>query len=352
MRIAIDATTICDRAGNVRAGIEQYTWSLISAFSAMKTEHRFDVFVPASFPHARALDLQQGQSAMRVSRLPSRVPLWSRHVWLPFLLRMHRADVLFSPCGQLPLLWRGKSVVTVHDLFIFEHPDWFPDGAAQAFSTRVVVPSSLSRAHEIVAVSAATKHDLVRVFPTVTAHISVVPEAVTIPRQIDETALTKFYLPGEPVLYVGTVEPRKNLVNAIRAFEMFLKNKPDSAKTARFVIAGRLGWKTSAVEREIARVNAAFAREAPHGPIANVGPITEKEKWALLAHADVFFYPSFAEGFGLPVLEAMAAYSPVICSDIPSLRELAGDAALFVDPLDTEVMALAIAQCLLVPEGP
>jgi len=128
-----------------------------------------------------------------------------------------------------------------------------------------------------------------------------------------------------------------------------LRQHPECVSTVRFILAGKKGWGTEEVSRLVQEVNQVWSDLAPEGVIQFLGAVTEEEKWILLARASVFVFPSFDEGFGLPVLEAMAVGTPVIASRAEAIVEVGGDAVMCVD--DVESFALAMAQCLLLPEG-
>lgn len=355
MRIAIDGTTLCAPDGTRGAGIEHYSWAITLALLRSGSSHDFVVSTPPSLGRARRQELMR--TGAKVKLLPSWGPqlsFFSRHAVLPLRFLLRRPDVLFSPFGQLPLGWRGKCVVTVHDLAIYTHPEWFP--AHQDFSTRTVVPRSLGRATQVIAVSRATQESLHGLFPSTAGRVHVVPEGVGLSEAYEAlegslSANTRFPFDREFVLFLGTVEPRKNLQNAFRAFHAFLESRPEQATQVRFVVAGKKGWNTQETEEEFVRVNQAWKQVEPNGVIQFLGPVTEEEKWHLLARASCLLYPSLDEGFGLPLLEAMAVGTPVIASNRGALPEVGGDAAVYVDPEDVEAMSFALTQCLLIPEG-
>ncbi|MBI4435567.1 glycosyltransferase family 4 protein [Candidatus Uhrbacteria bacterium] len=354
MRIAIDGTTLCAPDGSRGAGIEHYSWSITKALLREGKEHDFFISTPPGLNRVRRQDLLETEA--RVTLLPSwgpRLSCVSRHAILPLRFMLRRPDVLFSPFGQIPLGWRGKSVVTVHDLAIYEHPEWFP--SQQSFATRVVVPKSLERATQIIAVSSATQHKLHELMSATDGRVQVVHEGVDLSEAYAalsgaETSV-RFPFDREFVLLLGTIEPRKNLLNAFRAFHAFLQSRPEQASQVRFIVAGKKGWHTREIEEELVAINQAWKGAEPNGVIQFLGPVTEEEKWNLLARASCLLYPSWDEGFGLPLLEAMAVGTPVIASNRGALPEVGGDAAVYVDPEDIEAMSFALIQCLLVPEG-
>jgi len=355
MKIAIDGTTLCGPDGSRGAGIEHYTWNIVTALVQSTQDHEFYIATPPALNRIRRAELEAlGPHVVIIPSFGPKLSFVSRHGLLPLRMGIRRPDVLFSPFGQVPLAWRGRSVITVHDLAIYEHPEWFED--RQDFSTRILVPKSLERADAIIAVSAATEQKLHEIFPFTESVTHVVHEGVDLNdaysalEQMDSVS-TRFPYDRDFVFYLGTVEPRKNLVHAFRAFDRFLQSRPEQAGEVRFIVAGKKGWHTQEIEQELMRVNHAWADVEPNGVIQFLGPVTEQEKWTLMARASCLLYPSYDEGFGLPVLEAMAVGTPVITSNRGALPEVGGDAAMYVEPEDVEAMSLALTQCLLVPEG-
>lgn len=349
MRIAIDARTICDAGGGPGAGIEHYTWSTIFTLVRRYPRDRFLIFVPSALPADRCLELLAGCRNAQLLAVPSKPPVIGRHVLMPLIAFAWRAEALWCPTPHLPAWWPGASVVTVHDLAIFAHPEWFPNGDATSVSTKRLVPRALRRAARIVAVSQFAARQVEGVVPGAFGKVDVVHPGVTVPSQVTGTA--RFDLPGEFVLCLGTIEPRKNLVGAIQAFDRFLSAHPERVERLRLVLAGKWGWKTEEVRAVLDETNAAWNHLAPDGIVHALGPVTEDEKWELLSRASALFMPSFEEGFGLPALEAMALGIPVICSNHGALPEVVGDTGLLCSPDDGEEMALLLAQVLLMPEA-
>jgi glycosyltransferase involved in cell wall biosynthesis len=304
------------RDGSQGAGIEHYTRMISSAL------------------------LRLAPDQMHVVLPIGNIPFISRHAIVPLLARMSGSDILLCPSGQIPLGWFGRSAIVIHDLAIYEHPEWFP-GSGSLLDAR-----SIRRAETIIAVSDATRQQIARLFPDAAGKIVVVHPGVETP------TLARGRVGQEDiVLFVGTIEPRKNLVNAIAAFDAFLRMRPERSLTTRFVIAGKTGWKAEPVLEAIEQTNAAWMRKAGGNVIRPLGYVTEDEKRSLYAQASCLFFPSLYEGFGLPALEAMAVGTPVIVSDRGALPEVCGDAALYVDPENVEQMALALTQCTMLPDA-
>ncbi|MBI4713909.1 glycosyltransferase family 4 protein [Candidatus Uhrbacteria bacterium] len=341
MRIFFDGTTLCAKDGSTGAGIEHYTCSIVYALSRENESDEIFIFVPREFSLHKQSELIGGTNNVKIVRpiLP-RIPFLSRHVFLPIRALILRADVFFSPFGQLPLLWKWKSVITIHDVLIYDHPEWFPDEMKDSFSTRFIVPWSIARAQKIICVSKWTQQRLHARFPESQTKTQVIPEGVTLGSHKDIEHNIRFPFDRDYILLLGTIEPRKNLSNAFTAFEKFIFTHPEQKSNVRLIIAGKYGWKAQEI-----------MQSAVSSEIHFLGPVTEEEKWFLLSRASCLFFPSYEEGFGLPILEAMSVGTPVITSRRGALEEVGGDVVIYTDPEDVEEMSLAIAQCVLVPEG-
>lgn len=261
-------------------------------------------------------------------RLPLPVELWAGRLDL-----FHAADFALPP--TLP---GARAVVTVHDLAFERHPQDTMPGMLRYL--RAVVPRSVRRADHVIADSEATRRDLLDLYGAPPDKVSVVYPGVEArfnptPREGEQAALrAKYNLPVAPiVLAVGTMQPRKNHLRLVQAFAQ-------AAGDAVLVIAGGRGWGYDAVHAEVARLGLQSRVIFP-------GYIDDADLPALYRAAVVFAYPSLYEGFGLPVLEALACGVPVITSNVSSLPEVTGpDAALLVDPLDVDGLAAAIARLL------
>jgi glycosyltransferase involved in cell wall biosynthesis len=240
------------------------------------------------------------------------VRFFGRHLLLPRRVRALQPDVFFAPAGHLPLLACGApEVVTVHDLAIYRHPEWFPAG--QPLATKIVVPRSLRRARRLIAVSANTARDTSELFGVEPERITVVHHGVS-PR-FEPAGGKRDY-----VLFVGTIEPRKNLETLLAAWAGVRTDLP-------LAIAGGWGWREAEIRRRI---------ESLGSRVRLLGPIAPEALPELYAGAVCLAHPAWYEGFGMTVLEAMASGAPVVCANTSSLPEVAGDAALLLDPGDVE----------------
>jgi glycosyltransferase involved in cell wall biosynthesis len=338
MRIAVDYTSAVRQA----AGIGRYTRGLVSAATQLDHENQYVLLVaggsskpPQPLSVAANLDwrpIPASDRALAILWHRLRLPLFA-DVWAG------GADLFHSPDFTLPPLWRAKGILTVHDLTFMHYPECAPPGLVTFL--RAAVPRSIRRARLVLADSESTKRDILDLLGIRPEKIRVVyagvgPEFRPIDDpQILTDARERHGLAWPFMLNVGTLEPRKNHVRLIQSFARLLPRHPD----LRLVLVGGKGWLYGDVQAELARLKLQDRVVFP-------GFVADADLPAVYSLASVFAYPSLYEGFGLPVLEAMACGTPVVCSNVSSLPEVAGDAALQVDPMDVEALALAIDQAL------
>jgi len=266
---------------------------------------------------------------------------------LPSLLRSVAPDVHHGPHYTMPERARVPVVVTVHDCTFFDHPEWHERSKVLMFRRAIRVAAR--RAAAIVCVSRTTADRLATVCD-VRAPVFVAPHGVDHARftpveptaGADESVLASLGLDlGWPlIVFVGTVEPRKNVPALVRAFDRLVPRHPE----LRLVIAGRDGWGGDEVEKAVA------ASEGHRDRVVRTGYVADAAVPALLRRAAVVAYPSFEEGYGLPALEALACGAPLVTTAGTAMAELAGDAALLVPAGDTEDLAAALGSVL--DEGP
>jgi len=260
-------------------------------------------------------------------------------------------DLLFVPSHVLPLLHPHRSVVTVHDLGFLYHPE--AHTLSQNLYLRWSTRHNARAATRILADSQATRRDLVRYYPIPDSKIAVVYPGrdetlapVTDPALLSDVR-ARYGLAGPFLLYVGTLHPRKNLVRLVQAFGSLLRSSTDGARSPmaelQLVLAGQKGWLYDDILDQVRRLGLSDR-------VVLTGYVPDDDLPALLSGALAFVFPSLYEGFGLPLLEAMACGTPIICSNAASLPEVAGDAALLVDPTDTDALAEALAR-LVADEG-
>ncbi|KPJ85712.1 hypothetical protein AMJ57_02085 [Parcubacteria bacterium SG8_24] len=359
MRIGIDCRTILDPARGSFAGIGHYTYYLVRHLLELDKDNHYVLFVNPGAEDLVGRKLGQVSGSwetVAVGHVGPRIPLLTNHVLLSSLFGRQRLDLLHGPANVIPLLYSGRAVVTVHDLAVFDYPEWFPERVpgADIFSRKLVVPRSVRHAERIIAVSRQTKWDLIRLFSVAGSDIDVVHEGglvrVPAPSHRDasfrKTVMRKYSLERKRyALFLGTLEPRKNVEAAVRAFVLFMERSRGRHDDAVLVIAGKRGWKAKTVFETIRQANAALGRnKRGEERVRYVGYVSPKEKRVLLHEAKVFIFPSYFEGFGLPVMEALQSGTPVVCSRIPVLEEICGEAAVLVNPYDDEDIAEALLQ--------
>jgi glycosyltransferase involved in cell wall biosynthesis len=339
MHVALNAHLLSFGASYRGAGISRYIRNLLPELRAFAghdfTVHLGDARVPPEFAPG-------GRFRLGLSRWPTRRPavriLWEQGV-LPFLLAAERAQVLHSLGYVQPLLCPARSVVTIHDLSYILYPANF--NRANRLYLRAFSRLSARRADRLIAVSENTKRDTVRLLGVPAAKVEVVHHGIepVFHRHTDRREVEDFRrrrgLPERMVLFLGTIEPRKNLDTLVRAFAR-LKH---GGLPHKLVIVGAKGWQWESV---FAAVEAAGLGQDVAFP--GYVPYDEQPLW--YNAAELFVYPSLYEGFGFPPLEAMACGTPVVSSLTSSLPEVVGDAGLLVAPRDEEALAEAMRRVL------
>jgi len=345
MRVGIDCRKIYDVQKNEGAGVERYIYHLMKNLLSLDRVNEYVLFCHGDLG-PETIHKVRGDNArvkiVKVLRAELRLPLWSNHVRFARVMRKEKLDWAIFPANSMPLFYRGKALVVVHDLAIYKHPEWFPDG--QWFSRRVVVPFSVRRARAVVCVSENTKQDLLTIFHVKPEKVLAIHPGVTVktdylPEEMNNV-LEKYGLRDGYVLYLGTIEPRKNISNLIKSFFAYLFDNEE--ERIKLVIAGARGWKYQPVLNELGDSNCRLAAAR----IIYVGKVSNRERNILLKNCRAFVYPSYYEGFGFPVAEAMSLGVPVVTSDNSSLREIAEDAAVLVDPDDPAALRRALKSVL------
>jgi glycosyltransferase involved in cell wall biosynthesis len=332
MNIGIDAHML----GHNETGNETYILELVSALARRDGEDTFFVYVenpdilPPEIHAARHLRIVSYETRSRVRRLLRELPQRAAH---------NQLDVLHISYNAPPRLPAACAlVVTIHDVSFEEHPEWFP-WKLRAF-LKWSVPRSARQAQQILTDTECAKNDLIRLYDIAPEKIQVTPYAAdTRFRPIQDagalqTLRAKYNTSDHFILAVGNMQPRKNWV---RLMEAFARAKQQFALPHKLVIVGQRLWLADPV----------FDHARAFGDaIILTGYVPDADLPMLYNAADVFCYPSLYEGFGLPVLEAMACGTAVITSNVSSLPEVAGDAARLVNPYDVDEMAHALGETL------
>lgn len=330
MRIGIDARLIYYQT----AGIGQYILRLTEAMADLDKEDDFVLF----------------QSRKDKNQLATSPNFQRRVLWTPSHHRFetktisaelfpHHLDVLHSPDFIPPAFTRCPSVITVHDLAFLLYPGFLTPQSARYYGQ---VDGAARRARHIIAVSESTKRDIIRLLGVPDHKVSVIHEAAhpTFSEQDHDEArryvVERYGLDDDFVLYVSTIEPRKNLPTLLKAFRRLVDVYHLRVTLA---IAGSEGWLTEKVKETVSDLKLGEC-------VRFLGAVTIEDLLHLYNAASVFALPSFYEGFGLPPLEAMACGTPVVVSNTSSLPEVVGDAAQLVDPNDVEAWCVALWRIL------
>ncbi len=337
MTIGIDTRTIVGK----RAGKGQYTYNLVKALAKIDRKNQYILYL--SKQHS-ALSLQLPNN-FRV-----KIIVWPSFFWhlatLYHLRFIDKVDVFLAPTSYIiSALGYRKSVVVVHDLFSFL--GLVSHQKKATIIERLTARRAFRCARKIIAISQNTKNDLMRLFKIDPKRISVIYNGADkqfIPIQnkseIDRV-LKQYKLPDKFFLFVSTLEPRKNVVRLIKAY--YKLTKLLSFKTTRlphFVLVGQKGWNYREIFDTVGRLNL-------KNRVIFADYIRNKDLPYLYNAALAFVFPSLYEGFGLPVLEAMACQCPVIASNVSSLPEVGSKAVLYVDPYSVDEIAKAMKKVLV-----
>lgn len=340
MRVLLDARTV----GREFSGVGNYVLELVRAFAAIDADVEFLLCVRGA-SRLRDLALDPRFTFLETSVSHESHPqgdLWEELV-LPPRASAQRVDVLHGPAFLIPTRpSRFAKVVTVHDLVAFTHPETIP--WKYALYMRWLIRRVVHAASRVVADSKGVSDAITETLGVRAARIDVVPLGVSEsfrPRPESEIRAVRerLALPQPYLLFVGNLEPRKNLPGLVRAFR---RVRAALDRPIHLVVAGKVAWKSAGLLEELA---AADLRGAVH----TTGYVESEDLAALYAGAEAFVFPSFQEGFGLPVLEAMRCGIPVIAGDVAALAEVAGDAAVLVDPASPAAIADGILAVLRDP---
>jgi glycosyltransferase involved in cell wall biosynthesis len=346
MRVAIDLTPLLPNV----SGVDRYMLAMVTSLLQLGLNHEYVLFINAE-DRQRIQDLVAGIRNASPSRIivvstrPRPIRLFWQQAILPIATKARNIDVVHSPSFMMPMLRADAGhVLTVHDMTSFllpGHHPWYRRGRVYEW----VVRNSIRRADLVSVPSAATRQDL----------LSAVPEKDPNDVRVIACGLNAAFRSHSPaelapvlkrlgihwpyVLFVGTLDPRKNLARLVDAFTQVIQrgNTPE-----HLVIAGQPGWSGGALLES--------APSALRERVHLTGYVADADLPPLYAGATVFAYPSLMEGFGFPPLEAMACGTPVIASNLSALRENLEGAAYLVSPDDTKSIALAL-ECMLADAG-
>jgi glycosyltransferase involved in cell wall biosynthesis len=330
MRIGIDARLVYYH----QAGIGQYILRLTQALAQIDPDDQFVIF----------------KSRKDKTHIVTQANFKQRRLWTPSHHRFERwaisfelapfaLNVLHSPDFIPPAQTRCPTVITMHDLAFLLYPRFLTRASARYYGQ---VDIAARQADHIIAVSESTKRDTIRMLGVPEEKVTVIYEAahplftpITNAETLAHTR-ARYRLPADFILFVSTVEPRKNLPTLLRAFRRLRDNYKSEAILA---IAGNRGWLAEEVDSVIEELKLSDT-------VRFLGGVPNEELIYLYSAARLFVLPSFYEGFGLPPLEAMACGTPVIVSNVSSLPEVVGDAGILVNPDDVEELTVAMWRVL------
>ncbi len=336
MRIGLDIRYACDHF----PGIGRYTINLARALAALEHRHTLVLIHNPALPNTRydVAALLRGP-ALELVATTARPFSLAEQVQLPRLARVLRLDLLHSPYyikpyGGLPC----PSVVTIYDLIGRMHPGVLSRRGRYLFN--LFMSLAVRTSNHIITISRSARDDIAHCYAVPTERITLTPLAADqqFGPQPDERiagARARYGLPPRYVLYLGSNKPHKNLQRLIRAWERFLQQRGPQADRLHLLIAGHYDPRYPQVQEMV-------AERGLQSTVAFLPNVAEADMPALYSGAEVFVFPSYYEGFGLPPLEAMACGTPVLCASASSLPEVVGDAALTFDPFNCIDMASSL----------
>ena len=335
MRIGLDGSPL----SQIKTGVGHYTFELAHALARIAPEDEFELISPLPY---LAVEIDE-PSLPNLSFTQAKVNPLSRRRWWPIGLPLHlkRApvDLFHGTNYDVPLWTRRPTVVTIHDLSIFLYPETHDQYLLGRALRRL--PTMARKADMIITPSESVKSEVCEHLGVEADKVVAIPHA---PRRSFRQAIPSETVPvtrrleieDDFILFVGTIEPRKNLLTLVRALEDIYRT---TTWRPQLVIAGNEGWLTEELFT--------YLRTAGIGErVRFTGHLSDDDLRALYSVCRAFIYPSLYEGFGLPIIEAMACGAPVIASRIPSLMETAGDAACFVRAEDSRELAQSIIRLL------
>ncbi len=325
-----------DAPARVASGIGRYTSELLKALAAWNPEVELTLLTGSRWG---GKDGSQVALLPGCRLLPGLVTLGN--VWLPAVSRRRELDVVHDPTGVTPFLFGADgahTVVTIHDVFAWSCPGH--STRLDTFIYRHWLPRILPRVEMVITDSHASRVDIERYLRMPAEKITVVYPGVSAsyrPVRVDRARRTvaQYGLPQGYLLFVGSVEERKNLRRLLQACASLWKH----GERRPLVVVGALKWKYSGIVKTVEELDLRHQ-------VIFTGYVAEADLPALYSAADLLVLPSLYEGFGLPPLEAMACGTPVVCSDVASLPEVVGDAAVMVDPCEVEALAEAMHHVL------
>ena len=337
MRIGLDGYPLCEPL----TGVGHYTFELARALARNFPSDQFELIAPFDFDSSVSTQLKHEQipnlGLVNLGVKSVRGRWWS--FYLPRYLKRASLDLFHGTNYELPLWNRRRTVLTVHDLSSLLYPELHRRRLARRMRLRLPLAAKLAKA--VITPTEAVKREVcarLKVKPAKVTAIHEAPRESFSPVSRNDSARVRqrFGIEDDFLLFVGTLEPRKNLLTLLRAFAQILK---ETNLRPQLVVAGGEGWLMD-------ETFALMCDEGLRERLCLTGYLHDEDLRALFSSCRAFIYPSLYEGFGLPPLEAMACGAPVIASRVPALQETLGESALLVDPLDANALANTIVALL------
>jgi glycosyltransferase involved in cell wall biosynthesis len=336
MLIGLDAIPLTEP----RAGVGHYTFELAHALARASARDEFELVYPSSY---EPIDLDEESLPPNLKASRVRVGALGRRWWavgLPRHLRRTRVELFHGTNYEVPLWGGAARVVTVHDLSLFLHPETHEERRVRRARRRL--PLMARAADALITPTESVRREVcehLKVEPSKVFAVSEAARECFAPMKFEETEEVRRRLGVGPdfLLAVGTIEPRKNLRVALRAFEEVLRARPEGE--LQLVVAGGRGWKAEPLLEELERSRA-------RGRVLLTGYVSDEELRALYSSCRAFLYLSLYEGFGLPPLEAMSCGAPVVAGRTSAIAEVTNGAARLVSPNSSEEAAAALLELL------
>jgi len=316
-----------------KTGVEHYAKQLILHLAKIDKSNRYVLYLRTR-PEAWFLELPKNFQVKVMS-----FPIFWTQIRISWEMLLNPVDVLFIPASALPIIHPKKSIVTIHDIGWQYFPKsftWFMRIFLE-WSTKFAV----KRAYKIIAVSESTKRDIIKFYKANPDKIKVAHhgygEEIRNPKSEirNKFQLPNLQIPKKYILFLSTLQPRKNLEGLIKAFRLLKDENPDLPHI--LVVVGKSGWKFKKILEEI---------NGNRDVVTYLNYVSDEDRLGILSGADLLVLPSFYEGFGMQILEAFATGTPVATSKTSSMPEVAGEAAVYFDPRDIQDIKKAISSIL------
>lgn len=328
MKIAVDASRACEKN---KTGVEYYSLALFETWKKINLPDELLFFAPNDAPETLQ-PLPKNWKWINVKG----ARLWSQYYLLRALKKIEH-DILFVPSHIIPAFYKKTAVTTVHDLGFLEKPELYniTESSYQKFANF----TSLKNANGIITPSKYTKESLTKYLGIEPQKIKVIPHGYRkdlFNTSVSETLPEKIIKPY--IYFVGRIEKKKNIINLLEAFKYL---RQERRIQHQLILAGKDGFGADEIKQYYEKMPNDIKKD-----IHFLDYVDDKTNSALMRNADIFFFPSLIEGFGFPIIEAMASGVPVVCSNSTSLLEIAGNATVLVDPNKPFSMAAALSKII------